>query len=161
MGHIILWGEVMYTIYQVKNGDTLASVASDFGISVENLSNINGIMVGSILSPGDFIVVPKMKSENPYFMEYTVKKGDNIYEIARSNNVNPSQLLRLNGLNDTDIIYPGQKIMVPRKDVRFYITGEDDTFNDLRQFFNASANDIAKQNGTIYLTIDQLIVYKK
>ena len=49
----------MYTIYQVQNGDTLASVASKFGISAENLSNLNGIMVGSILNPGDYIVVPK------------------------------------------------------------------------------------------------------
>lgn len=151
----------MYTIYQVKNGDTLASVASTFGISVEDLSNLNGIMVGSILTPGDFIVVPRMKVDNPYFREYVVKKGDSIYDIARSNNVNPSQLLRLNGLNDTDIIYPGQKIMLPRNGVMFYITSEDDTFNDLMQFFKVSANDIVKQNGTIYLTNDQLIVYKK
>lgn len=151
----------MYTIYQVKNGDTLASVASNFGISAEDLSNLNGIMVGSILTPGDFIVVPQVKVENPYFREYIVKKGDNIYEIARSNNVNPSQLLRLNGLNDTDIIYPGQKIMLPRNEVMFYITSDDDTFSDLTKFFKASANDIVRQNGTIYLTNDQLIVYKK
>ena len=151
----------MYTIYQVKNGDTLASVASNFGISAEDLSNLNGIMVGSILTPGDFIVVPQVKVENPYFREYVVKKGDNIYEIARSNNVNPSQLLRLNGLNDTDIIYPGQKILLPRNEVMFYITSDDDTFSDLTKFFKTSANDIVRQNGTIYLTNDQLIVYKK
>ena len=56
----------MYTIYQVQNGDTLASVANKLGISVEVLSNLNGIMIGSVLNPGDFIVVP-MKDENPYF----------------------------------------------------------------------------------------------
>ena len=151
----------MYTIYQVKNGDTLASVASNFGISADNLSNLNGIMVGSVLTPGDFIVVPKSQVENPYFMEYVVKKGDNVYTIAKANNVNPSHLLRLNGLNDTDIIYPGQKIMVPRSGVMFYITGENDTFNDLIRFFGVNANEIARENGTIYLTGDQLIVYKK
>lgn len=151
----------MYTIYQVKNGDTLASVASNFGISANNLSNLNGIMVGSVLTPGDFIVVPKSQVGNPYFMEYVVKKGDNVYAIAKANNVNPSHLLRLNGLNDTDIIYPGQKIMVPRSGVMFYITGENDTFNDLIRFFGVNANEIARENGTIYLTGDQLIVYKK
>ena len=151
----------MYSVYQVQSGDTLASVASKFGVSPEMLSNLNGIMVGSILTPGEVIVVPNKVLENPYFREYTVKKGDNIYEIARSNNVNPSQLLRLNGLNDTDIIYPGQKIMLPRNEVMFYITSDDDTFSDLTKFFKASANDIVRQNGTIYLTNDQLIVYKK
>ena len=151
----------MYTIYQVQNGDTLASVASKFGISVNNLSSLNGIMVGSLLNPGDYIVVPKVQNENPYFREYTVKKGDNVYEIARANNISPSQLLRLNGLNDTDIIYPDQKIMLPRNGVSFYITEADDTLNDVTKGLNVSANELARQNGTIYLMNDQLLVYKK
>ena len=151
----------MYTIYQVQNGDTLASVASNFGISVNNLSSLNGIMVGSLLNPGDYIVVPKVQNENPYFREYVVKKGDSIYGIARANNISPSQLLRLNGLNDTDIIYPDQKIMLPRNGVSFYITESDDTLNDVTKGLNVSANELARQNRTIYLTNDQLIVYKK
>ncbi len=151
----------MYTIYQVKNGDTLASVASNFGTSVNNLSSLNGIMVGSVLNPGDFIVVPKVQMENPYFMEYTVKKGDNIYEISKVYNVSPSQLLKLNGLNETDIIYPNQKIMIPRKNVSFYVTGIDDTLDKVMRGLNVSADELARQNGTIYLTNDQLIVYKK
>ena len=151
----------MYTIYQVQNGDTLASVASKFGISVNNLSSLNGIMVGSLLNPGDYIVVPKVQNENPYFREYTVKKGDNIYEIARVNNISPSQLLRLNGLNDADIIYPDQKIMLPRNGVSFYITEADDTLNDVTKGLNVSANELVRQNGTIYLMNDQLLVYKK
>lgn len=151
----------MYTIYQVQDGDTLASVASKFGISVNNLSNLNGIMVGSILNPGDYIVVPKVQVENPYFMEYTVKKGENIYEIAKANNVNPTQLLRLNGLNEADIIYPNQTIIIPRKGVVFYVTEQDDTLDKVMRGLNVSANDLARQNRTIYLTNDQLIVYKK
>lgn len=151
----------MYSVYQVQSGDTLASVASEFGVSPEMLSNLNGIMVGSILTPGEVIVVPNKILENPYFREYTVKKGDNIYEIAKANNIDFSQLLRLNGLNDTDIIYPGQKIMLPKKDVLFYITLENDTFDDLMKFFKVNADEIAKENGTIYLVNDQLFVHKK
>lgn len=151
----------MYTIYQVQNGDTLASVASKFNISVNNLSSLNGIMVGSLLNPGDYIVVPKIQIENPYFREYVVKKGDSIYEIARANNISPSQLLRLNGLNDTDIIYPNQTIMLPRNGVSFYITEADDTLNDVTKGLGVSANDLARQNETIYLMNDQLLVYKK
>lgn len=151
----------MYTIYQVQNGDTLASVANKLGVSTEVLSNLNGIMVGSVLNPGDLLVIPNSQTENPYFREYTVKKGDTIYEIAKANNVSPSQLLRLNGLNDTDLIYPNQKIMLPRKNVMFYITKDDDTLNDVVRFFNINASELARQNGTIYLVNDQLLVYKK
>ncbi len=151
----------MYTIYQVQNGDTLASVASKFGISLDMLSSLNGIMVGSVLNPGDYIVVPRMQVENPYFMEYTVKKGDNIYEIAKKYNIDSSQLLRLNGLNDTDIIYPNQIIMIPKNEVRFYITKPDDTLNKVTRELNVSANELARANEIIYLVNDQLLVYKK
>ena len=151
----------MYTIYQVQNGDTLASVASKFGISLDMLSSLNGIMVGSVLNPGDYIVVPRMQVENPYFMEYTVKKGDNIYEIAKKYNIDSSELLRLNGLNDTDIIYPNQIIMIPKNEVRFYITKPDDTLNKVTRELNVSANELARANEIIYLVNDQLLVYKK
>lgn len=150
----------MYTIYQVKQGDTLASVANKFNIPVEMLSSLNGIMVGTILNPGDNIVVPKTE-DNSYFSEYSVQKGDNIYSIARMYNTNPKHLLRLNGLNETDIIYPNQIINVPKQGVTFYVTEDNDTLNNLVDFFKVSANEINNQNKTIYLTNDQLIVYRK
>lgn len=151
----------MYTIYQVQNGDTLASVANRFGLQVDALSNLNGVMVGTVLNPGDYIVVPRPDNENLYFKRYIIQKGDTIYAIARQYNMNPSYLLRLNGLNENDIIYPGETIFVPREDVLFFITGSDDTLNDVIKSFNVSASEIANQNSTIYLANDQLIVYKK
>lgn len=151
----------MYSIYQVQSGDTLASVASKFGSSISDLSRLNGIMVGSILAPGEYIVVPKRQMENPYFVNYVVKKGDNIYDIAKKSNINPGQLLRLNGLNETDIIYPDQIILLPRSGVSFYVTENDDTLNNVTNTLKASADELARQNKTIYLMNDQLIVYKK
>ena len=118
-------------------------------------------MVGTVLNPGDYIVVPRPDNENLYFKRYIIQKGDTIYAIARQYNMNPSYLLRLNGLNENDIIYPGETIFVPREDVLFFITGSDDTLNDVIKSFNVSASEIANQNSTIYLANDQLIVYKK
>ena len=150
----------MYKIYQVKNGDTLQSIASNLSVSPLVLADINGLMPSAILSPGDFIVIPNV-SDNIYFDKYTVKKGDTIYEIAKNKNIAPSQLLRLNGLSDNDILYIGQEIMVPRNDVLFYITSSDDTLDDVYKKFNVSLDEVNKQNKTIYLTNDQLIVYKR
>ena len=153
----------MYTIYQVQNGDTLASVASKVGIPIDELSKLNGIMVSAVLNPGDFIVIPKVSNnmENAYFKTYSIQNGDTIYGIARQYNVNPEFLLRLNGLNKDDVIYPGETIFVPREGVAFYITEGEDTLNDVIRRFGVSASEIANQNNTIYLTPDQLIVYKK
>ena len=51
--------------------------------------------------------------------------------------------------------------MIPRNNVSFYITEMDDTLNNVIKDLKVSANEIAKQNPTIYLTNDQLIMYKK
>ena len=151
----------MYTIYKVESGDTLVSMANMYGIPVNELSSINGIMMGTNLSPGDYIVVPKRDNENMYFTKYNIKDGDTIYGIARRYNTNPSYLLRLNGLNENDTIYSGDSIFVPRDGVRFYITGIDNTLRDVLNGLGATADELLNQNNTIYLTNDQLFVYRK
>lgn len=151
----------MYAIYEVKEGDTLASIASKIGVPIDELSNINGIMVSKILSPGEYIVVPNKTNENLYFKRYNIQKGDTIYDIARRYGINPNDLLRLNGLNNADTIYPDDIIFVPRENVSFYITGMDDTLNGVLKKMNISADELASQNSTIYLTNDQLIIYRK
>lgn len=151
----------MYTIYQVKSGDTLSSVANKYGIPINDLSAINGIMMGTSLNPGDYLVVPKMDNENLYFTRYIIKDGDTIYGIARRYNIDPKYLLRLNGLNENDTIYSGDYIFVPREGVKFYITGMDNTLNDVTRSFNVTPDDLVSQNNTIYLTNDQLFVYRK
>lgn len=151
----------MYTIYQVESGDTLASIANKYGIPMNDLSSINGIMMGTNLSPGDYIVVPKMDNENLYFTRYIIKNGDTIYSIARRYNVDPKYLLRLNGLNENDTIYSGDYIFVPKEGVKFYITGMDNTLGDVTRSLGVTPDELATQNNTIYLTNDQLFVIRK
>ena len=151
----------MYTIYQVEPGDTLASIANKYGIPINDLSSINGIMMGSNLNPGDYIIVPKNDNENLYFTRYVIKDGDTMYSIARRYNVDPNFLLRLNGLNENDTIYSGDYIFVPKDGVKFYITGMDNTLGDVTRNLGATPDELAGQNNTIYLTNDQLFVFKK
>lgn len=160
--HIMSWRVILlYSVYKVQDGDTLATVAQKYGILVNDLSQLNGIMVGAVLTPGDYIIVPKMDNDNIYFSKYTIKNGDTIYSIARRYNINPKFLLRLNGLNESDIVYAGDSIFVPREGVEVYITGNDDTLNNVLNGLNISPNDLVNQNSTIYLTNDQLILYRR
>ncbi len=148
----------MYRIYEVQNGDTLASVASRLGVSPEVLATLNGLNVSAILTPNSYIVVP---NGDTLFDKYIVKKGDTIYEIARRINVAPTQLLKLNGLGENEYIYPEQEILIPKSRTSFYVTGDSDTLNGVIRYLKTTADNIAKQNDTIYLVPDQLIVYKK
>lgn len=44
--------------YKVQPGDTLASIARDFGIPLRDLLNANGMTAGAIIHPGDTLIIP-------------------------------------------------------------------------------------------------------
>ena len=71
----------MYEVYVMKLGDTLESIATQYETTEGILKQINGINNDLELNPGMMIVVPVNKKQ-PY-QYYTVKKGDNLYDIAR------------------------------------------------------------------------------
>jgi LysM repeat protein len=70
-------------------------------------------------------------------------------------------LIKLNGLDKDDYIYPGQEILIPNENVRIYITEEGSTLRDAASKLGDDVNSILMQNDTIYLQPDQLIIYKK
>lgn len=45
--------------------------------------------------------------------EYTIKKGDTLYDLARKYKTTPAELATLNNITNPRLIQPGQKIMIP------------------------------------------------
>ena len=95
-----------------------------------------------------------------YFDYYTVNKGDTLYQIASLTKLNPTLLASLNGLNETDYIYPNQVLLIPKSGSILYITTIGDTINEIIKNLGISADELMKQNSKIYLQPEQLIVYK-
>jgi len=92
---------------------------------------------------------------------YVVVKGDNIYEIARNNNVGYEELLKINGLDKDDYIYPGQQILIPKNNISLYVTNENETLSDVANKLGISEMELIENNKTIYLFPEQLIIYRK
>lgn len=69
----------------------------------------------------------KKELESPYYSLYEIKKGDSLYKISKEFNVNTKLLAELNGLNMDDYIYPQQVLLIPKRDVSYYITKDGDT----------------------------------
>ena len=101
------------------------------------------------------------KIESPYYYIYEIKKGDTLYKLSKEFNVNTMILSELNGLNIDDYIYPGQMVLIPKKDVSYYITKEGDTLKLISKTFNVSEEEIIKNNETIYVLPGQMIYYKR
>lgn len=99
-------------------------------------------------------------SENNYFDYYEVIKGDTLNKIANQNNINPSLLAQLNGINIDDYIYPNQVLLIPKPGSILYITGVGDTLMEVADGLKVKVEDLIKQNNKIYLQPEQLMVYK-
>ena len=146
----------MYSIYQIQVGDTLDTIANKVGTTKQILLTINGI-TDSNLIPGNFIVIPM--NVNLPFTTYVVKKGDNIYEIARNYGVEYETLLEINGLGKDDYIYPEQEIIIPKGNTKLYKVQEGDSINSIEEKTGVNINKIKTPNGEIYLEKDQIIMY--
>ena len=144
----------MYDIYRVEVGDTIESIANRYGTTSDVIRRMNP---NSSFGVGTEIVVPRV---NEYFDMYNIVKGDTLYDIARRYNTDYNLLALLNGLNVNDYIYPNTMIMVPKRDVKYYITMENDTIGSVNALLGSDINKLLNENSNIYLKEGQLIVYK-
>ena len=103
-------------IYTVKRNDTLWMISTKFGATIAQLRKWNSLGNGSVIHPGDRLVVGFRYSdetgESSRGIVYTVKRGDTLWEIAKAHKVTISEIRRWNNLNRTSKIYPGEKFKI-------------------------------------------------
>ena len=139
----------MYKVYQVQGGDTIEKIADLFHTNTDTIRRLNGITGSVMLRPGSFLIVPV--EEDNLFDTYIVQKGDNMYALARTYNVDYDMLLELNGLDADDYIYPGQEILIPKNGVKMYRVKDGDTVESVSNNLNTDYAELAKQNKNIFL----------
>lgn len=109
-------------IYTVQAGDCLSLIAQRHGTTVAQLMELNQLN-SHFLQVGQKLKVKKVNGgsgapvsapvvqENSKQESYIVQAGDCIAAIAQQHSMSSSQLMSINGLK-SDIIYPGQKLLV-------------------------------------------------
>ncbi len=105
--------------YEVKPGDTLWSIAKRFKVSLKTILVANKLNKRSTIRPGMKLYIPitdykSLKNAQRALKKilYRVKKGDNLWGIARKFGVTTNQLLTWNNLKKNSRIYPGDKIKI-------------------------------------------------
>lgn len=96
------------TTYTVVKGDTLYGIANKFGVSVNNLKNINNLS-SNTLSIGQVLKIPGTTSNK---LTYTVKSGDTLYGIANTYNTTVNEIKSLNNLTSNTLSI-GQTLILP------------------------------------------------
>ena len=94
-------------MYTVKKGDSLYSIAQKYNTTVGAIVDLNNLKTTN-LSIGQILRIPETYTKEdemnmPSFTNYTVKKGDNLYSIARNNNVSVDTIMKDNGLTSIEL----------------------------------------------------------
>lgn len=98
--------------YTVQKGDSLWKIATKFGITVDELKELNNLKNNTI-TVGQNLKV-KLTEEKPIedYLLYTIKSGDTLYKIASSYNVGVDKIKSANKLN-SNILQIGQVLLIP------------------------------------------------
>lgn len=91
--------------YTVKAGDSLWNIANKYGITVDELKNLNNL-TSNTLSIGQILKVPNGGNT------YTVKSGDSLWSIANRYGTTVDTLKSLNGLTSNTLSI-GQVLRLP------------------------------------------------
>jgi len=117
--------------YKIKSGDNLGAIAHKHNTTVALLQQVNKIR-GTRIRAGKHLLIPiSTKSLNHYAfsaqqrksriqnstrkgtkISYTVRSGDNLWDISRSFKVNHRRLAKWNGMAPRDLLRPGQKLVI-------------------------------------------------
>ncbi len=129
-----------YVMHVVKKGDTLWSIAQKYNLSVDLIFATNNIANSELISIGQEMKIPSHKNaiaetnivnqavineknndinnnisqpENAEPIVYTVKAGDNLWNISRKYGVSVEVIISVNNLKEKDLLSLGQKIEIP------------------------------------------------
>ncbi len=115
-----------YVRHTVKSGDTLLALSKRYGVRVADIKRLNNIRSARSLQIGANLIVPLnpdisgkkalaalkddyKRSRSTY---YTVRSGDSLWKISQKFDVTEKQLRVWNRLGWSNIIRPGQRIVV-------------------------------------------------
>lgn len=103
--------------YVVKSGDTLSQIAADHGVSLDALIRANPqISNPHLIRPGQEVSIPAGGSAGAGGggapQTYTVRSGDTLSEIGERFGVDWRILAQSNGLDNPNLIRPGQQLNI-------------------------------------------------
>ncbi len=104
--------------YRIEGGDTLWDVARKHGVSVEELASWNNMAPGDTIRPGQELAVwvsggtggPAGTEEHQQLVNYEVRQGDSLWQIASRFSVSVSDIKHWNGVDRETYLQPGQRL---------------------------------------------------
>ncbi|HSH01384.1 MAG TPA: LysM peptidoglycan-binding domain-containing protein [Anaerolineae bacterium] len=100
-------------IYQIQQGDTLFSIATRYGLTVNDLVVANRIANPNNIVPGETIIIPVNPTSASDEIVHIVRAGETIFSIAQLYGVDMDTLISYNNITNPNLIDAGAEIRIP------------------------------------------------
>lgn len=100
-------------IHVVKAGDSLYSLAQQYGVGVDALYAANGLTELPYLVVGQALVIPTVE------ISHTVRAGESLFTIARRYGTTVDSIIALNSIENPDAISPGTVLRIPVREKNY------------------------------------------
>lgn len=94
--------------YVVQEGNTVSSIAYQFGISVNTILWANKLGGYSVLRPGQRLEILPVSG-----VEYTVKSGDTVSGVAKRYQISEDEIRSINKLSESGVLAKGEILILP------------------------------------------------
>ena len=100
------------SIYVVRKGDTVPTIAKLFGVTNNTILWANGLKAGEKLKEGDALIILPISG-----VKHIVVKGQTIKSIAKLYKVDPDDIFAFNNLDEDAKLAIGDEIIVPGAEI--------------------------------------------
>lgn len=100
----------------VQRGDTLSQIAMRYNTSYEYLAKINNISNPNLIYTGERLIVPLLENNeinDTSHKLYIVRRGNTLTQIALKYGVSIDSIVRLNNIQNPNLIYVGEVLRIP------------------------------------------------
>jgi LysM repeat protein len=101
----------------VQPGETLSTIAADYGIDATDLAAANNLTNPNMLRAGQQLIIPGVTQQQAVEargVRHTVASGESLSQIAQTYGVTIEQIMAVNGLDDPNTIVVGQELVIPQ-----------------------------------------------
>lgn len=103
-------------VHIVQPGEGLYAIANLYGVSATDIAAANNIQNFELLRVGQRLFVPGVSLDVAPSLNqrvHIVQAGEGLLQIAVNYGVSAESISRANNLADSDLIYPGQQLLIP------------------------------------------------